>query len=116
MHTQINHRLLILLASLLWVVAIPAATRAQAAKPLAVTDALSVKEFGPLTPIAPSPDGRQLGYTVQDNGRERSFDLGTYDRTGVPAWALGTDIWIQNIESGTVRNLTGGQSDNWLPA
>jgi len=60
-------------------------------------------------PIALAPDGRQLAYTVQDNGRARAFDLGTYDRTGVSAWAVGTDIWIQDIESGAVRNLTEGK-------
>jgi dipeptidyl aminopeptidase/acylaminoacyl peptidase len=112
-----QHRLLlILLSSLLCRVAIPDAITAQEAKALAVEDALRTKEFGPLMPIALSPDGRQLAYTVQDNGRPRPFDLGPYDRTGVPPWALGTDIWIQDMESGTVRNLSGGQGGNWLPA
>ena len=108
--------LLILLSSLMCCAIIPGAITAQEAKALAVEDALKTKEFGPLMPIALSPDGRQLAYTVQDNGRPRPFDLGLYDRTGVPPWALGTDIWIQDMESGTVRNLSGGRGDNWLPA
>jgi dipeptidyl aminopeptidase/acylaminoacyl peptidase len=112
-----QHRLpLILLSSLMCVIAIPDAITAQETKALAVEDALRTKEFGPLMPIALSPDGKQLAYTVQDNGRARPFDSETYDRTGVPPWALGTDIWIQDMESGTVRNLSGSQGDNWLPA
>ncbi len=108
--------LLILLSSLMCSAATPDAITAQEAKPLAVEDALQTKEFSPLMSIAISPDGRLLAYTVQDNGRARPFDLGIYDRTGVPPGALGADIWIQDIESGTVRNLSGGQGDNWLPA
>src|SRR5579863_1732392 len=116
MQTYQRRLLLILLGSLMCSVAIPDAITAQEAKALAVEDALRTKEFAPLMPIALSPDGRQLAYTVQDNGRARPFDLGIYDRTGVPPGALGSDIWIQDIESGTVRNLSGGQGDNWLPA
>jgi ELWxxDGT repeat protein len=111
-----NYKLLLVLAALLaYGTAIPRAARAQETKPLAIADALRTKEFGPLMPIAWSPDGRQLAYTVQDNGRARAFDLRTRDRTGVPAGAVGTDIWIQNTESGVIRNLTEGQGDNWLP-
>jgi dipeptidyl aminopeptidase/acylaminoacyl peptidase len=116
MRTYRYRLLLILLSSLLCRVAIPDAMAAQEAKALAVEDALRTKEFGALMPVALSPNGRQLAYTVQDNGRARPFGLGTYDRTGVPPGGLGTDIWIQDIESGTVRNLSGGQGDNWLPA
>ena len=60
--------LLILLSSLLCRVAIPNAITAQEAKALAVEDALKTKEFGPLMPIALSPDGRQLA-TVSDDKR-----------------------------------------------
>jgi dipeptidyl aminopeptidase/acylaminoacyl peptidase len=110
------HRLSILAAFLAWGAAIPIATTAQERKPLAVEDALRTKEFGALLPIALSPDGSELAYTVQDNGRARTFGLGSYDRSGVPPWGIAADIWIENIVSGVARNLTGGQGDNWLPA
>src|ERR1700733_8602070 len=116
MRVSLHRLLLILLGSLLCRVAIPDAITAQEAKALAVEDALRTKEFGPLMPIALSPDGRQLAYTVQDNGRPRPFDLGPYDRTGVHPRALGTDIWIQDMESGTVGNVSGVKMVNCLPA
>jgi dipeptidyl aminopeptidase/acylaminoacyl peptidase len=115
MQVHLKSFLLILAASLTCGAAIPAATDTQEAKPLAVEDALRIKQFGPLMPIALSPNGTRLAYTVQDNGRARAFDMGTYQRTGVPAWAAGTDIWVQNIESGAIRNLTDSKGDNWLP-
>jgi dipeptidyl aminopeptidase/acylaminoacyl peptidase len=115
MQVQLKTLLLILATSLNCGAAIPVATETQEAKPLAVEDALRIKEFGPLMPIALSPDGTQLACTVQDNGRARALDWKAYDRTGVPPWAAGTDIWVQNIESGAIRNLTDSKGDNWLP-
>jgi dipeptidyl aminopeptidase/acylaminoacyl peptidase len=115
MQVHLKSLLLILAASLTCGAAIPVATETQEAKPLAVEDALQIKEFGPLMPIALSPDGTQLAYTVKDNGRARAIDSRTYDRTGVPPWAAGTDISVQNIESGAIRNLTDSKGDNWLP-
>jgi dipeptidyl aminopeptidase/acylaminoacyl peptidase len=112
MQTHSDKLLLILVPLLAWGIAIPSAASGQEVKPLAVDDALRTKEFAPLMPVALSPDGTKLAYTVQDNGRAR---VPAHDRTGVPAWAVGTDVWIQNIESGAIRNLTGGQGDNWLP-
>jgi dipeptidyl aminopeptidase/acylaminoacyl peptidase len=115
MRANKNYVLLILAAFLACGAAIPIATRAEERKPLAVEDALRTKEFGALLPIALSPDGSELAYTVQDNGRARTFGLGTYDRSSVPPWGIAADIWIENIASGATRNLTGQKGDNWLP-
>jgi dipeptidyl aminopeptidase/acylaminoacyl peptidase len=116
MRTSKNNLLSILAALLACGAAIPTATTAQERKPLAVEDALRTREFGALLPIALSPEGNELAYTVQDNGRARAFGLGTYDRSGVPPWGIAADIWIENTASGAARNLTGGHGDNWLPA
>src|SRR6202050_3581637 len=115
MQAHLKSLLLILAASLTCGAAILVAAETQEAKPLAVEDALRIKEFGPLMPIALSPDGRPLAYTGQDNGRARATDVRTQDRRGVPPWAAGPDIWVQNIESGASRNLTDSKGDNWLP-
>jgi len=92
------------------------ATPAQERKPITVEDVLKSNQLARLVPIALSPDGVRLAYTVQDNRRAKAFDRKTYYRTGLPPWGIGADIWIQNLEPGEARNLTGGNGDNWLPA
>jgi len=102
----------------LWVlcgVAIPKLAGSQQSKPLWVEDVLKVRSFGQLVPIGFSPDGKWLAYTIQDKRRTRSFDPQEYARTGVPVWAIGTDIWISNTENDGTRNLTTGKGNNWLP-
>src|ERR1700693_1326635 len=116
MPNKSSRRIKIVVAVLSWGIAIAAATAAQERKPIAVDDILSTKRIAPLGPIALSPDGKRLAYTVQDNRRANAFDKKTYDRTGVAFWGSGSDIWIQSLEPGEVRNLTEGNGDNWLPA
>ncbi len=97
-------------------IAVAAGTSAQERKPIAVDDILKTKRIAPFVPIALSPDGKRLAYTVQDNRRANAFDSKAYYRTGLAFWGSGSDIWIQNPEPGEVRNLTGGNGENWLPA
>ncbi|MGB9067646.1 MAG: prolyl oligopeptidase family serine peptidase [Candidatus Acidiferrales bacterium] len=108
-------RVLILAAGLCCGVAVAGSAAAQEPKPLVVEDALNNKQFAALLPLSLSPDGKDLAYTVQDNGRARRMDLETYDRTGIPPWGVGSDIWVRNTESAAERNLTAGDGDNWLP-
>jgi dipeptidyl aminopeptidase/acylaminoacyl peptidase len=97
-------------------IAVAARTPAQERKPIGVEDILNTKRIAPLVPIALSPDGTRLAYTVQDNRRSNAFDRNATYRTGLAFWGNGSDIWIQNLEPGRVRNLTGGNGNNWLPA
>jgi len=90
-------------------------TEAQQLIPLPIEEAMKVKSFGQLVPIQFSPDGKWLAYTVQDNQRSGSVGLEAFLRTGVPPWAMGTDIWLSNTQSGEAKNLTGGKGNNWLP-
>jgi dipeptidyl aminopeptidase/acylaminoacyl peptidase len=97
-------------------IAVPNRAIAQAARPLPVKDALKFKSFGQLMPIAVSPDGKQLAYTVQENEKMRAANLKADARTGVASWAVGTDIYVQGMDSRTARNLTQSKGNNWLPA
>jgi dipeptidyl aminopeptidase/acylaminoacyl peptidase len=83
---------------------------------LTVEDALKVRSFGQLMDIEFSPDGIWIAVGIQDSLRARSVGEEDYALTGVPEWALGTDICIVNTETGDLLNLTGGNGDNWLPA
>ena len=82
---------------------------------LPVEEALKLRSFGQLMAPAFSPDGKWLAYTIRNNQGAKSVGEEAYARTGVPSWALGTDICIVNTETGEIQNLTGGQADNWLP-
>jgi len=88
--------------------------------PLAVEDAVGVREFGQsVTPVQLSPDGKVVAYTVADN-RKRivspvSESQDRYARTGVSWLAVGVDIFISNTESGETQNLTHGNGNNWSP-
>ena len=97
-------------------IALAGRTPAQERKPIAIEDVLNTKLLARLVPIALSPDGKRLAYTVQDNRRAIAYVREAYHRTGLPPWGIGSDIWMQDLEPGMVRNLTGGDGDNWLPS
>jgi len=84
------------------------------AVPLAIEDALRVREFADWSPIALSPDGKSLAYTVRENWRANADELRN-SHGGVPLWASGTDIYIEDIEKGKTRSLTCREGSNWLP-
>lgn len=62
-----------------------------------------------------SPCGSELAYAVIDNVRKPRVEEGTVFRTGVPWFALGSDIWIKSISGGPSKNLTAG-GNNWAPS
>ena len=92
-----------------------AAAAAQDSEPLPIEDALLARQFGQLVPIALSPDGTRVAYTVQDNKRIRPAEIKDYLRTGLWPPVVGTDILVLDRRTGQTRNLTGGEADNWLP-
>src|SRR5580700_3207757 len=92
-----------------------AAAGAQGHEPLPIEDALQARQFGQLVPIALSPDGTRVAYTVQDNKRIRPAEIKDYIRSGLWPPAVGTDIVVLDTRTGQTRNLTGGEADNWLP-
>ena len=103
------------LVLLTWYFAVLRPVIAQDAQPLSVNDALGTAEFAELMPIALSPDGEWLAYTIKTNQKSRSVDFETWIRSGVRGVFTGTDVWVANTKTGETRNLTGGVGDNFLP-
>ncbi len=92
------------------------AAPAQAGAPLSVDDALAARQFAQLMPIALSPDGKWLAYTVQNHRRMTAPGVTMYMRAGVPPWGSGTDIYLVSVATGLTKDLTTGIGDNWQPA
>lgn len=84
--------------------------------PLPIEAALHVRELAPLLPLAFSPDGKWLAYTVHERWISAPSGLQHYLLTGVPPWACGTHIELTNLKTGQSRDLTGSESNNWLPS
>src|SRR5712691_3407663 len=89
---------------------------AQRNQPMPVEDALGVREFREHMPIAFSPGGKWLAYTVKDNQKRKTTDEGMYFRTGIPAAGVGSDICLSNTTTLETRCLGDGKNDSWLPA
>jgi dipeptidyl aminopeptidase/acylaminoacyl peptidase len=88
------------------------------AVPLPAEDVVSATFISEVSPIAASPNGNRLAYVVRNPQRIRARnepDREAYIRTGVSARDQGTDIWISEIDAGTIRNLTDGVGSNWAP-
>ena len=97
-------------------IVIPTVSGQEKEAPLPVEATLNVKKFGDGTPMALSADGNWVAYVIQDVKKTKSMDAETFNRTGVPPSATGTDIWLQNIGTGAAVNLTEGEGDSWFPA
>jgi dipeptidyl aminopeptidase/acylaminoacyl peptidase len=84
--------------------------------PLSVEEVLQAPTVAAYSPPAFSPDNRLLAYVVTDNARRReAIDSKQLDRMGLAWYGIAGDIWINDLETGTRRNLTGGVGDNWAP-
>jgi dipeptidyl aminopeptidase/acylaminoacyl peptidase len=86
--------------------------------PLAVKDALGVLQIANRSPIALSPDGAWLAYTVEDLRRHEGASdplYRSFSRTGVYKESEGCDVWITDTRSGESTNLTEGKGSNWGP-
>lgn len=84
-------------------------------RPLPVEDAVGALGFANLMPVALSPSGEWLAYTVKNNRRSSSGDLETWVRTGVRDIYTGTDIWMTNTQTGELKKLTSDKGANFLP-
>lgn len=87
----------------------------QQVAPLDVEDALGTRDFGQNAPIQFSPDGKWLVITVKDNRKSASASLDNYALTGVSSGTIGVDIFLVNVATGEMKNLTGGTGSNWAP-
>lgn len=97
-----------------------AATGAAAQTALPVNDALDVLQFEDRQPIVRSSDGRYLTAAVNRPSRSAALaepNTRYFVRSGVPATeALGDDIVVIDVRTGTHVDVTGGRGSSWGPA
>jgi dipeptidyl aminopeptidase/acylaminoacyl peptidase len=109
-------RAVVFLAALAGVVALSAIPAIAQVAPLRVEDVVATHSFSEYMPVRFSPDGRQLAYAARDN---RKIGLNAIEQivlSGVPSSAFGADIFVAQVTTGEVMNLTGGTGNNWAPA
>jgi dipeptidyl aminopeptidase/acylaminoacyl peptidase len=84
------------------------------AAPLPVEDVLRAPVLASYSPPSLSPDNRLLAYAVVDSARvQKAEDPREVIESGVAWYAVGTDIWVADLTTGTQRNITGSQGHNW---
>jgi dipeptidyl aminopeptidase/acylaminoacyl peptidase len=84
--------------------------------PLPIDAGMAAKTLAPFVPIDLSPDGGLLAYTLKDPERRRKEESFTDPaKTGTPQRLIYCDIWINDIKTGTARNLTQGKGSSWGP-
>lgn len=91
--------------------------RAQAPVPLPIETALAQPGFPPYTPLALSPDGAWVAYTLRyPNHSSRATVDSWFTATGVPSTAMGARARITAV--GTGRTLTVGDdaATSWGPS
>ena len=83
------------------------------AEPLPVEAVLRVKYLSEYASVSFSPDGTWLAYAARENLRNVDITE-AYERTGIPAYGSGADIYLSNLKTGEVKKLTE-KGNNWLP-
>jgi dipeptidyl aminopeptidase/acylaminoacyl peptidase len=84
--------------------------------PLRIEDLVATHSFSEFTPVRFSPDGKRLVYAVKDNRRGVINSLEQYARTGVLLSGVGADLFVAQVATGELTNVTGGRGNNWAPA
>lgn len=92
---------------------------AQETKALGLEDALRFRTFDDLTPVSLSPDGKWAAFTVRENVRSRTVDDRTWRLTGIRDIFTGTQIYLLNLNSGSLITVSEKQFDSfqgvWSP-
>lgn len=86
--------------------------------PLPIADALGTLALANRMPIALSPDGELVAYTVKDDSRLTSTSderYAYYSPTGAFNEALACDVWVADTRMGEARNITGGKGTSSSP-
>lgn len=90
---------------------------AQAPSPLSIEAALAQPEFPSYFPLAISPDGKWVAYTLKYPNRSRgSKGTGGYSLTGMSELMTGSRVWITEVKSGRTLPVGGDSSTSALPA
>jgi dipeptidyl aminopeptidase/acylaminoacyl peptidase len=111
-----QHRSVASAAILIIVAAFGVAQIPTEGSPLPIEAVLSTRSF-PRTSPSLSPNDRSIAYCVQDPARVRqTVGAGQYfTENGTPVAALGTDVWMTDLNTGRSSNITGGVGANWGP-
>lgn len=75
---------------------------------------LGTRTFGDRIPLALSPDGQLVAYTVLEPSRKESSGE-RFTATGVPIDQGASDIWISDLKGGKSRSLTQSKGSSWGP-
>jgi dipeptidyl aminopeptidase/acylaminoacyl peptidase len=110
-------RLLLAAATLVLATESDACLAQSSGAPLQVDDLLDVLEFTDRTPIALSPDGRLVAFTVTSPRRAAAGGpRGAYfDERSVPRAVRGGDVHVAETRTGRTRRLTDGRGSSWGP-
>ena len=87
----------------------------QREQPLSLPEALNLRSFGEVHPPAFSPDGNLIAFAIVSNARRSGFDAQAWSRTGVPWYGSGSDVYVLDVRSQAIRNLTEAKGNSWLP-
>ncbi|MBI1928222.1 S9 family peptidase [Candidatus Poribacteria bacterium] len=79
-----------------------------------IEDAISWREFMPQMPIALSPNGEWLAYSVKSQ-IEMGWGAGEFLPNGTPAMATGGEVWVTNLQTQEHHHLIPG-STSWGPS
>jgi dipeptidyl aminopeptidase/acylaminoacyl peptidase len=92
-------------------------TLAQATVPLSVEAALAQPTFQPYAPLALSPDGGWVAYTLQIPSRaNRQAVDGSFMPTGVPSTAPGARVRITEVLTGRTLVVGEDSATSWAPS
>lgn len=94
-----------------------ALAEAQGSSPLSIEAALAQPEFPSYFPLALSPDGQRVAYTLMYPNRKRgSKGSGGYSLTGMSQLMAGSRVWITDLKSGRTTPVGADSSTSALPA
>lgn len=87
-------------------------------RPLEVEDVMAVRGFADRVPIALSPDGRLVAYTVSDPRRLAAVAVEHaryFGPTGTTAQQRGSAVLLTDVRTGATRSLMGDRGTSWGP-
>ena len=119
--SEYRRKLPFLIAAGLCFACCPDTASAREPEPLPIEIALTSHSFSEISPLAVSPGGKWIAYSVHDNlrmqaKREQGIEKERYVHSGIFLQNEANDIWITNMEDGNSRNLTEGLGSSWDPA
>ncbi|HEX6965471.1 MAG TPA: prolyl oligopeptidase family serine peptidase [Gemmatimonadaceae bacterium] len=82
-------------------------------RPLPIPAALGMKHIGDFQPIAVSPDGTKVLFTMCNPQRQVRARAGQSLRPHDVQAGTGCDVLLSDVANGRVTDLTGGQGNNW---